>query len=183
MTPTFRRIKHLAAILLLAGVNALTAQDGEPLTIGAVTVLPDGPGMLELGAGAFNAFIRENDAGGGGSAAVNLEYRAGQKLFYLGPLFGVLVNADGGAFVYAGAYADLRYRRFILTPSLAAGAYEQGSGPDLGGTLQFRSSVTVAYELEHRSRIGVRVAHISNARLHSENPGENEVLLIYGFRF
>lgn len=114
---------------------------------------------------------------------MNLEYRFGRKIFYLGFAAGGLVNSDGGSFLYVGNYADIRYKNYIATPLLSVGRYNKGAGPDLGGVLQFRSSVTLAYELQDGSRVGVRVAHISNARIRESNPGANEVLLTYGLRF
>ncbi len=114
---------------------------------------------------------------------LNLEYRFGKKIAYLGFAVGGLVTSDSGSFVYVGNYADIRYKNYIATPMLSVGAYRKGAGPDLGGTLEFRSSITLAYEFEDGSRIGLRVAHVSNASIHDDNPGENEVLITCSFRF
>lgn len=172
-----------ALVLFTAAFSVSWADQTRPLSLGRFEVLPSGKGMLLGGAGEFNAF-RQRDAGGNGaSALLNLEYQFGKKIFYIGFAAGGLVNSDGGSFVYLGNFADIRYKNYVATPLLSVGAYQKGAGPDLGGTLQFRSSITLAYELEDGSRVGVRVAHISNAGIHDKNPGANEVLLTYGYRF
>lgn len=178
-------IFKLAAIFLLfsSSPNVVRADRDAPLAFGPFELLPSGDGMVVVGAGEFNAFRQRDPGEVGASSVVNLEYRFGKKFYYLGFAVGGLANTDGGRFVYLGNYADIRYKRIILTPLLSVGAYKRGSGPDLGGTLQFRSSVTVSYEFDNRSRFGVRLAHISNAGIHDENPGLNEVLITFAFPF
>ncbi|MCF8029524.1 MAG: acyloxyacyl hydrolase, partial [Desulfohalobiaceae bacterium] len=43
----------------------------------------------------------------------------------------------------------------------------------------FRSALKLSYELENRSRIGVRFGHVSNAGLGETNPGSEFLSLIY----
>ncbi|MDX1529074.1 MAG: acyloxyacyl hydrolase [Gammaproteobacteria bacterium] len=164
-------------------LNAARADQVAPLEFGPFELLPSGDGMVMVGAGEYNAFRQRDPGEVGASSVLNLEYRFGRKFFYLGFALGGLANTDGGKFVYLGNYADIRYRRIIVTPLLSVGAYSRGSGPDLGGTLQFRSAVTVDYEFDNRSRLGVRLAHTSNASIHDENPGLNEILFTYAFPF
>ncbi len=178
-----KTVFFLATMLIAGAYKAAEADQSQPLSLGPFEVLPSGKGMLMVGAGGFNALWTRHTVGNGSSALLNVEYRFGKKLFYLGLATGGLVNSDSGSFVYVGNYLDIRYKKFIATPLLAVGAYNQGAGPDLGGTLQFRSSLTLAYELEDKSRIGVGIAHISNASIHDENPGENEILVSYSFHF
>lgn len=136
-----------------------------------------------VGGGAFNAFADGGQTEDRTSAMLNIEYRFGKKISYLGFAVGGLVTSDSGSFVYVGNFADIRYKNYIATPLLSVGAYRKGAGPDLGGTLEFRSSITLAYEFEDGSRIGVRFAHTSNATIHDDNPGENEFLMTCSFRF
>lgn len=175
----------LVAIVLFfsSALVAVRADQDAPLDLGPFKLLPSGDGMVVVGAGEFNAFRQRDPGEVGASSVLNLEYRFGKKFFYLGFAIGGLANTDGGKFVYLGNYADIRYKRIIVTPLLSVGAYSRGSGPDLGGTLEFRSSVTVDYEFDNRSRLGVRLAHISNAGIHDENPGLNELLITYAFPF
>ena len=167
------------AFVSFAAVTAVRAAESESLRPDGWTIQPADAGMLELSVGTSNAF----EQGDAAAAIVTLEYRFGTNLRHVGPAVGILVSADGGAFVYGGAYTDIRYGSFVVTPLLSVGAYQEGSGSDLGGTLQFRSSLTLAYELESGSRFGLRMAHISNAGLHSRNPGENQLFLTYDVRF
>ncbi len=176
-----KTIFFVATMLITGAYKAAQADQSQPLSLGPFELLPSGKGMLMIGAGAFNAFGQTGSEDA--SAMVNVEYLSGKKIYYLGMVTGGLVNSDSGGFVYVGSYADIRYKRFIATPVLSVGAYNQGASRDLGGTLQFRSSITLAYELEGKSRIGVRVAHTSNAGIHDENPGENEILATYSFYF
>jgi lipid A 3-O-deacylase len=176
--------KILAALLLLPlAFDAAWADESKSAYLGPFEVLPGGKGRISVGVGEFNAFNQRTPKGNGPAAMANLEYRFGKKISYIGFALGGLMTSNSGSFVYVGNYADFRYKHYIATPQLSVGAYRKGAGPDLGGTLQFRSSVTLAYQLEDGSRVGVRVAHISNAGIHDDNPGENEFLITYGFGF
>ena len=66
-----------------------------------------------------------------------------------------------------------------MTPVGAVGGYRRSGGEDLGSTFQFRASVELSYQFDNQSRVGVQVAHISNAGTSSRNPGPNELLLTY----
>ncbi|MDH3414440.1 MAG: acyloxyacyl hydrolase [Gammaproteobacteria bacterium] len=176
--------KLIAALVLFPlAFQAVWADEGSSLSLGPFEVLPGGKGRVMVGLGEFNAFNQRTPKGDGPSAMANLEYRFGKKISYLGFALGGLMNTNSGSFVYVGNYVDIGYKNYVITPLLSVGSYRKGAGPDLGGTLQFRSSITLAYELEDGSRVGVRVAHISNAGIHDENPGANEFLVTYGFPF
>ncbi len=170
-------------IVFAAGIKVGWADQARPLSLGPFEVLPSGEERFVVGAGGFNTFRQRDPEGDGASAVLNLEYHFGKKIYYLGFAIGGLVNSDGGSFVYLGNYADIRYKTYVVTPLVSVGAYRRGAGPDLGGTLQFRSSITLAYETKDSSRVGVRVAHTSNAGIYDENPGANEVLITYGSSF
>ncbi len=180
-TPT---TKSLALTLLLViAFSAVKADQSQPLSLGPFEILPSGENRLLFAGGAFNLPWSRNVTGEGISADANLEYRFGKKFYYVGFALGGLANTEGGGFVYVGNHADIRYGKFVATPLLSVGAYSKGAGLDLGGTLQFRSSVTIAYEFQDGSRVGIRMAHISNAGIHDENPGVNELLLTFDFPF
>lgn len=176
-------IRLVVILALTSWLQAARAEESQPLSFGPFELLPSGKSMVAVGGGEFNAFLQQDLVEGDASAELNLEYRWGKKIAYIGFTVGGLVNSDGGSFVYLGNYAEIKYKRFIATPVLSLGAYQQGAGPDLGGTFQFRSSLTLDYVIEEGSRIGVRVAHISNAGIHDENPGLNEFLVMYTFSF
>ncbi len=176
----------LAALLLAAWASVAGAQTpptGSAYRLGPLQFLGDEPRMLDVGAGAYNFLRRGPGKGNRISAEGRLEVRFGPKLFSVGPAVGVLANADGGVFAYAGMYTDLRYRRFIVTPLLGLGGYSRGHSKHLGGVFQFRLSVTVSYEFANRSRLGLTFAHISNSSIHARNPSEQELLLSYAIPF
>ncbi len=148
--------------------------------IGNFELLGDSPHYLEPGIGAFD-FNTEGD--GEESAAAKVDLRFGKKFYFVGPALGLMANIDGGVFGYGGLYFDLVYRKFVATPLLGLGGYHQGDSKDLGGIFQFRSAMTIAYQLDARSRLGFHVGHISNRKIHDDNPGEEEIYLTYAFSF
>jgi lipid A 3-O-deacylase len=165
--------------LVGAAISCLPLGDtrsAEPIRIGGIELLGTGPSYIDLAAGVFDAL---GEGAGQAAAAGRIELRWGEKLFFVGPALGLMANTDGGVFGYAGLYADIAYGNFIITPLGGIGAYDRGHGKDLGGTFQFRIGIGLAYEFEDRSRLGLRVDHISNAHLHDRNPGEEEILMSY----
>ncbi|MEB8520340.1 acyloxyacyl hydrolase, partial [Acidithiobacillus ferriphilus] len=62
---------------------------------------------------------------------------------------------------------------------LGMGGYNQGRGKYLDGTFQFRLELSLAYQFANQSRLGIKIAHISNAYIANEDPGEDDVLLTY----
>ncbi|QBQ55308.1 acyloxyacyl hydrolase [Nitrosococcus wardiae] len=144
-----------------------------PFSIGDIEFLGNEPSYLDLGAGAFNFNDDET------SAAGYIEYRYGKKLLFIGPVIGLMANTDGGVFGYGGIYANLKYQKLIITPLATLGGYHQGGSKDLGGTFQFKTGINFAYQFDGGSRLGIRLAHVSNANIHDRNPGENEIFLTY----
>jgi len=175
---TMRRLLALALLSVLAGAPGIVRAD-EPETtafasLGPIVVHGNERDNLLLGAGVFDL---RHDA----SPAGTIEYRFGRKVFVMGFSLGLVANTRGGLYGYVGTYADLSYKKLYITPQLAMGGYHQGDSADLGGVFQFRLSADLAYRFDNGHRLGVRVAHISNADVQEENPGEEEVLLTYSF--
>ncbi|MGH6943958.1 MAG: acyloxyacyl hydrolase [Geminicoccaceae bacterium] len=165
------------ACLLLAHRAPLARAEEAPVTkfatLGPIVVHGSEKDALQLGVGYFDAFDDFSAPG------ANVEYRFGRKLLFIGPALGLLANTDGGVFGYFGIYADLSIANIYVTPQLAMGAYHTGDSRDLGGVFQFRESIDVSYRLANGNRFGIRVAHISNADIHEENPGEEELYVTY----
>lgn len=147
--------------------------------LGPVDLHGDGPNFFNIGAGVFNYREKRDDA----SLVGRVEARIGKKLFFVGPAIGLLANTEGGLMGYGGIYVDLSFRRLVFTTVLALGGYHEGDGIDLGGIFQFREEFTLSYQFDNGSRLGVVWAHTSNAGIHDENPGENEVLVTYAIPF
>ena len=173
----FWRVLGMLAMFALVGLgtNAALAQSAPPRNF---QLLGNEPSYLDLGVGAFDIQgHRESST----SAEGRVEFRYGQKLFYIGPTAGVLATTRGGIFGYAGFYTDIAWWRFVLTPLGAVGAYHRGGDEDLGGVFQFRIGAKLAYELNNGQRLGAEFVHISNAGIHNRNPGDNEILATYAF--
>ena len=161
--------------------RALGAGPDEPFYASAgFEVAGDSYDYVDLGLGTF-AFHNVDD--GDGAGEVNVEFRLGRKYYFVGPLGGMFFNTDSGAFVYAGFYADLSYGSFVITPVAAMGLYHDGASRDLGGNVLFRLALNLAYQTRERLRLGLRVAHVSNANVFVKNPGEDELLLTIGRGF
>lgn len=166
-----------AVALLCAGGRVGAADDDVVLRIGGVELLGQTPSYVHVGVGGFDILDRVRSARP--SAAGELEVRLGEKFRGIGPAIGVVANSRGGVFGYASAYADLRYRGFILTPFAGMGGYSRGNSSNLGGRFQFRLGAGAAWPLQNGDLVGIRVAHISNAGIHAYNPGAEELYLTY----
>jgi hypothetical protein len=174
----------LIAALILAGPAASKAAEKQTVSfdLHGVEFLGDGPDFVTLGAGAYNVIpddspqVVENDDVSG---EVRLEYRLGEKLFFVGPMAGIMINTDGGLFGYGGIYGDIRAGHWVLTPAFGVGGYSRGDSKDLGGVFEFHLGLDISHEFKGGSRLGVKLAHISNAGTHEINPGADSVLLTY----
>jgi hypothetical protein len=132
------------------------------------------PSFVAFAAGGFDVNDDESTFQG------RVEYRSDHRFLIVKPMVGVMATGDAGIYGYGGVLMDLFFgRRWVATPSFAAGAYVEGDGKDLGGTLEFRSALEIAYRLDDRSRLGLAFDHISNASLYDENPGTESLVLIY----
>lgn len=166
----------IAALLPLLAARSAWAEErpiNPFLELGPVVLHGSEADLAMLGLGAFDPFDN------GSAPAATLEYRFGRKLFFIGPAIGGMANTDGGLFGYFGLYFDLSAGPVYFTGQLATGAYHQGDSRDLGGVFQFRQSIDLGYRFDNGHRLGVRVAHISNADIHDRNPGEEEYYLTY----
>jgi len=110
-----------------------------------------------------------------------LEYRFDEWQYGIRPIVGGFGTAQGGAYGYAGFDWDVALlpNQFYLVPNFAVGAYHDGGGKKLGGTLEFRSGIEVDYQFPNTQQVGVALNHISNAGIYNHNPGEETVLVNY----
>jgi len=115
------------------------------------------------------------------SAQFGAEYRARPLQYAIRPMFGVNVTTDGSIYGYAGLNwdAELLKDQLYLIPNFAAGLYHKGDGKNLGGAIEFRSGIELAYQLPNAQRIGIAFNHISNASIYGHNPGSETALVTY----
>ncbi len=132
------------------------------------------PPFLALGVGFFD--INDNEE----AAEFRIEYRSARRLWIFKPFGGLMASSDAAIYGYGGILLDVFFgRRWVLTPSFAGGLYEDGSGKDLGHTVEFRSALELAYRFDSRARVGLSLYHISNASLAENNPGSEVLTLVY----
>ena len=101
------------------------------------------------------------------------------NFFFLKPFFGIETTADSASYFLTGVYVEDnlgelfegKSSNLYFTPSFGTGFYDNGSGKNLGNSIQFRTSFEVSYELKNKNRIGISFSHISNANLGDKNPG------------
>ena len=94
-----------------------------------------------------------------------------------------MANGDGGAFAFAGLKRDYAIgRNWGVSLGFGAGLWHQGDGLDLGGPLEFRTSLEIFAEVSPRSRLALLFYHLSNADIYEENEGANSIVLLYGLR-
>lgn len=166
----------MMALSVLAPAAA-SAQETVAFSVFGADVLGDGSDALTAGAGAFNALSQDGEDA---SAEFRLEYRIGEKMGPVGPMFGLLATTEGAVFGYFALYSEIRLgHRWYVTPAAGIGGYSEGDDKDLGGVFQFHLGADIAYRLDNGHRIGLKVAHISNAFIHDDNPGTESLLLTY----
>jgi hypothetical protein len=155
------------ALVLVALLLATLAFDGSARA-------EDDPDFIAIGIGGFDVNDNETTFQG------RIEYRSDRRFLLFKPMAGLMVTGEAGFYGYGGILMDLYFgRRWVLTPSFAVGAYEDGDGKDLGGTLEFRSAIELGYRLDDRARLGLAFDHISNASIYNDNPGTESLVLIY----
>ena len=63
------------------------------------------------------------------------------------------------------------------------GYYAQGDGPDIGGSLQFRSSLGMGFAFDNGVTVLASYDHRSNADTQDVNPGLETIALRVAFPF
>jgi lipid A 3-O-deacylase len=134
------------------------------------------PSFITVGGGWFD-FNDDRQA-----AEFRLDWRGRKLLWIFKPLAGIMATTDQAIYGYAGFLTDFYFgRRIVLTPSFAAGLYEDGDGKDLGSVIEFRSGLELGWRFDNRSRLSAMVYHISNASIDDNNPGTEVFSVGYSF--
>ncbi|HSG50032.1 MAG TPA: acyloxyacyl hydrolase [Longimicrobiales bacterium] len=171
--PTLLLLAALATAVPVGAQGPASEGSGEGIASpDAVPGSTEGP-QIQIGAGVPGIL---DDARG---AMGMLSVRFGSGLLGVRPLAGLLGASQGQLFVFGGVFRDVALGRWVVTPMLSGGAYEKGHGRDLGSRLQFRSAMEVSWRFQGGQRVGVQVAHISNAGLGWRNPGQERLLVTF----
>lgn len=116
------------------------------------------------------------------SIEARLEYRFIRENTFLHPFTGVMFNADGARYAYAGMLIDFPvFDNLFISPSFAPGVYVGGNSKNLYFGLEFRSQLELSYRFEESGRFAASFNHISNASLGMPNPGVESLAISYIF--
>jgi lipid A 3-O-deacylase len=172
--------------------GALACLLAAALLVGAGPAIAEGPGLLSLGVGVFDqttvdlglGYFRDGSGPHDHDPEFRIEYRFGDALWSaphvtLNPLVGGLLTSSGAHYGFAGLQLDLAFGSFVLTPSLAAGLWGNGSGKDMGSIVEFRTQIEAGFRWPDGRRMTAALSHISNANIGRVNHGANNVTLYY----
>lgn len=102
------------------------------------------------------------------------------------PTIAASITDAGGTWIGAGA--KWTTQEFIAGPvfaeaALLPGLYYDDDEVDIGGALQFRSSLGIGYEFDNGSTVLISYDHRSNADTKPLNPGLETIAIRYAFTF
>ena len=147
----------------------------------------DNQSRLSGGGGIHNFMEHGDDAFNSSTVMYNIEYHfAKGKKQFIRPLIGFFGTDKSAYYAYFGVTTDLYFSKckcILITPSLAAGYYEDGDQIRLGHALEFRSGGELSYRFKNNVRIGLGAYHISNAGIGYRNPGSEQIVLRYHIPF
>ncbi|MDH3702949.1 MAG: acyloxyacyl hydrolase [Alphaproteobacteria bacterium] len=134
--------------------------------------------MMFLGGGFIGDILADRNSGG----VFSFHFRSGPELefFHIRPSIGGLIATNRSAYGWLGLNLDLYFgSRIVATPSTSIGAYNTGDGQDLGGILQFRNGLDIAWRFDDWARLGVGLHYMSNYGIGDRDPGIASVMLFY----
>ena len=128
---------------------------------------------LVVGLGAIGVEPGEQRA-----EAVELQLRLPMRVFGLQPTVGGLLTAQDSSYGWLGFGRDFPFaQRWVARIDVGAGYYEPGEGKELGQSLEFRTGFDLSYQPSPDLRLGLQLAHLSNAGLSDINPGTETLTL------
>ena len=97
------------------------------------------------------------------------------------PVLGASFGSNGSAWLGAGAAITWQpgLSELFLRASSMAGLHRRGTGPALGGPVEFRSALDLGFRRQSGTEIGIGLDHRSNAGIYKSNPGLNTGYLFY----
>ncbi len=160
-------------------LRVLTAALSISVLASAADAAPPRGDYLTGYAGWYDLLDQEDEA-----AQVGVEYRWRPVYYGLRPTLGVNVSTDSSIYAYGGFNWEYEaIPQWFVIPNFMVGHYAKGEGKSLGGPIEFRSGLEVAYQLPGLERIGVAFNHISNAGIYKRNPGAEALLVTVSLPF
>lgn len=143
----------------------------------AVSIMQPGQGaprMIVLGGGYIGVFR------GVKRATYSLEYRFRENRHGFHTAFFLGRAHDAHYINFSLAWSHSLGPWWVTTVSTGPGIYTHGlDGLDLGNKLEFLTRIEVMRVLRGNRRIGLRLAHVSNAHLSEYNPGAESLALTF----
>jgi len=162
--------RFLAILATITAAFAATSAQAAPQKA-------DDTGYLTGAIGYFDVTQQDNDA-----TLLGAEYRFEPYDYGFRPMVGVFATTDSAVYGYVGFHWDVALLpdELYISPNFAAGAYSAGDdGKRLGGAIEFRSGIELAYQFQNRQRLGIAFNHLSNASIYDRNPGVETLLVTY----
>jgi hypothetical protein len=95
---------------------------------------------------------------------------------------GAAATTDEAAWIYTGVVYEFELgERWAIGPGFAVSLWDRGDGKDLGGPVEFRSSLELSARVSARSRVGLLFYHLSNNDYYDLNPGSNSLVVSWTF--
>ncbi len=138
------------------------------------TILGGDPDFIVIGLGGFD--INDNEK----ANQLEVQARFKKRIWLFKPQAGAFFTTKSGFYAYGGVAMDwFLGSRYVVSPSFSVGFYQKGDGKELGGALEFRSALEIAYRLQSRARVGLQLGHLSNAGIYDANPGTEFAIINY----
>ena len=136
-------------------------------------------GWIVVAPGLFDINDTEEDV-----FELGLELRSRPMKWGLAAAGGVAVTDEEAAWIWGGVRRDFPLgasRRTWIGLGFGVSLYDEGDGKDLGGPVEFRSSIELSFKVAASARLGLNLYHLSNAGLYDLNPGSNSLVLVAAF--
>lgn len=158
--------------------RAIAAALAAALFLANAAAANDAPAMMRFGGGYAGDIIDDRNAAG----IFAFEYQAGPELQFLKvrPSLGFSFATNAAIYGWLGLNLDIYLgKRIVLTPGTAVGGYSKGEGQDLGGILEFKNGLDIAWRYDDWTRLGVGFHYMSNYGTGRADPGIATVMIFY----
>ncbi len=106
--------------------------------------------------------------------------RKGHNKWKIDTVMGLLWAEQNNKYLFWGLKRDWSLSpSWIFSTGLSTGLYDNSGNIDLGYTIQFKTELTLAYQLKNQHRLGFSLSHLSNSRLSELNPGTELLMVNY----
>lgn len=169
------RLLRLIVIGWILFAAQLTAYAQTEITATTTENKPTEQHRLKLFAGAAQIFESQVDP------VIGFELNPGWRWHGVGLWASLCGGKRTGSYAAFGMLYDFSLsEKWRLTPSFGLGYFKEGQFT-LGNELEFRSALELSHEFQRSYRIGISLAHISNASLSNINPGTEAICVSVSF--